>query len=309
MITYKNWTTDEENELRRLVAMGTYSYRQIGGLMGRSIHSITSHARQYLDIHNSQYEARKYQYTHDFFKEPNVINSYIAGFLAADGNLLETASGSFRLRLEIHSNDILHLDWIKQQLGHEGPTKSWGGKNTHFWEMFVSPEYAAHLEKNFGVTPNKAHRLQPPDLKDFSLQFAYLLGLLDGDGCVHINTQNSLSVGYVSCSFEAVLWAQSAINALDFPVIRQKPNPSIFPIRENAKGIVYAGARAVCLVQLAQEFARRTDLPILTRKWGSEKVTGYISDFYLRHGSFHFDPVQKLDSLLKSSSFSCISKH
>ena len=121
-MAYKNWTPEEETRLRELVATGKYSYRQIGQLMeGRSIASITCHARQYLDINNDRYEPRKYEHDRSFFTEPNIVNSYIAGFLAADGCIRQDNAGHWNIRLEISELDKDHLLWIKDTLKHEGP--------------------------------------------------------------------------------------------------------------------------------------------------------------------------------------------
>lgn len=298
-MSYKLWTAEEEAKVRELVSLKRYSYRQIGALMGRSINSVTSHCRQYLDVSNSHYSQRKYHHIQDFFKVPNVVNSYIAGFWAADGCMTEGKEG-YRLRLEISADDESHLQWIKDTLGHEATLSSWGEKKTKFFQMYITNEYGKQMIDNFGLMTRKTYRLTPPALGSFEFEFAYLLGLLDGDGCVHLNVNQKLMLTYCSASLVAVRWVQSMIESMGFPQIKKKPPFKIKDLRPQANAWSFActGARTVCLVQLAQEFARRHNLPILARKWNNDRLNQYIDDFYARFPDYHFDPVAKLDELI-----------
>lgn len=264
---------------------------------GRSINSITSHARQYLDIKNDQYEPRKYEHDRTFFAEPNMVNSYIAGFLAADGCIRQDKAGHWRLRLEISNVDRDHLLWIRDTMKHEGPLQAPKNKATLFWQIFVDEPYVKDLERNFGVVWRKTHRLQPPNLGSFELRLAYLLGLLDGDGCVHISTQNMLTVGYTSASMTAIQWYQAMMTEMNFPSVQRNTKlPQIGKhFHANAHYLVYGGARAVCLVQLAQAFAHKHNLPILARKWDNPALNAYILDFYTRFPTFEFNPSALLD--------------
>jgi len=293
----KLWTPEEEARCKELVATAKYSYEEIGTMMGRTINSIISHARQYMDINNG-YKRRFYYHDLEFFKIPNVVNSYIAGFLAADGCIRQDKEGHWNLRLEISILDEAHLLWMKNTLKHEGPIKPGGSdKKTLYWKIHLDQAYADDLAHNFGITPRKAHRLQPPNLSIFDLRFAYLLGLLDGDGCVHLSNTDHLTVGYVSCSIVACQWFESMMMGFGFPTLRTRTTPHIHKIKDsNAYGIVYGGARAICLVQLAQAFAAKHNLPILARKWNNSRLNDYIASFYARFPDFSFDPIHFLST-------------
>lgn len=299
-MTYQLWTPEEDTQLKDLVSTGKYSYRQIDKIMGgRSLASVIGHARA-IDLSNGEYKPRKYEHDRAFFTEPNIVNSYIAGFLAADGSIRQDKAGHWCLRLELSALDRDHLLWIRDSMKHEGPLHSWGNINTFFWQMHVTDSYAKDLERNFGVIWRKTHRLQPPNLPTFDLQFAYLLGLLDGDGCVHISKINNLGVSYVSSSLAAVQWCQMMITHLDFPLVRKKtPLPKELK-NVNAYGLAYVGARAVCLVRLAQAFAAQHNLPILARKWNNPRLNQYVADYQQRFPQLVYDPLDHL-SRLKSS--------
>lgn len=292
-MNYKIWTHEEEETLKNLVLTGKYSYRQIGKIMeGRSIASITGHARRVLNINNDKYKPHKYEHDGHFFTIPNITNSYVAGFLAADGSIRQNAQGYWRMRLEISDLDKEHLLWLRDTLKHTGPLHSWGTKKTLYWQMHVKESYAMDLATNFGVVPNKTHHLQPPNLETFNLRFAYLLGLLDGDGCVHINNLNSLGVSYVSSSLAAVEWYQTMMTSLNFVSLRPKQQISLprKTSHANAYSLAYSGARAVCLIKLAQAFAAKHNLPILARKWNNPRLNQYIADFQARFPQFSYDP-------------------
>ncbi len=300
-MAYKNWTEEEESHLRELVATGKYSYRQIGALMNRSLASITCHARQYLDINNNVYESRKYHHDVNFFKVPNLINSYVAGFLAADGCVRQSKKGYWTLRLELSVLDVNHLNLIKNLLGHDGPITHHykKGHEMVFFAISISENYVKDLA-TFGIIPRKAHRLTPPSFSDFSLKFSYLLGLLDGDGCIHLSNVNSLSVGMTSSSRVAVEWYKTLVDGMNLPMVKRKPANILKPRDNNVLMMVYAGARAVCLVQLGKLFATKHSLPILHRKWRRPHIDMYINNFYIEYPSFKFDPAEALARLEQS---------
>lgn len=302
-IPYRNWTIEEETRLKELVATNQYSYRQIGAMMNRSINSITCHARQYLDIRNDQFDyARKYQHNETFFDVPTILNSYVAGFWAADGGMMKTSTG-YRLRVELSIIDEQHLNMLKNALGHTGPIKYWKAKNTSFFNIYVSESYGNVMAANFGLIPNKSHRLTPPNLPSFETKFSYLLGLLDGDGCVHISNTGLLSLSYASSSRVAVRWVQEALMTMNLPQLKKRHDFKIKDLRPRAEAWSFAmgGARTVCLIQLAQEFARRHNLPVLARKWNNQRLNRYISDYYTRFPRLIFNPISVLDQLIASS--------
>lgn len=301
---YKLWTPEEENQLKELVETGKYSYRQIGHIMNRSLASVTCHARQYLDINNSKYEVRKYQHDKDFFKSPNPINCYVAGFLAADGCIHVMKRGGYRiLSLALAVADTPHLLKIKDLLKHEGGTfysKKESGNGTNQFGISISQEYMNDLA-GFGIVPRKAHRLTPPRFDNLVLEFSYLLGLLDGDGCIHLNNRNIIMCSLVSVSPMTAQWFQYVMSRLNFPKMVNK-TPKIRKLKEcSAYRLAYAGSRVIGLIQLAQAFADKYNLPILARKWRTPVIDQYVKDYYLKYPEFKFDPCQKLAEIENSS--------
>lgn len=294
-MAYKNWTSEEETLLKQLVSTGKYSYRQMERFFpGRTLNSLTSHARQYLDLYNDRYEQRKYSYDETFFKTPNLINTTVAGFLAADGCVQIHDKQSPTLTLAIIDSDVDYLNQIKTLLKHTGPTHSMNPdkKRIVLFRVCCSGAYIKDLADNFGIVPKKTHHLAPPALPNQGLRLAFLLGLLDGDGCVHIEKNSQvLSISFVSASLRAVEWYKQVIEELDLPTVRQAKPVNIRKLSHaEAYGLTYAGSRAVAFVKLIQYFARTHNLPILKRKWDNPRLNQYIVDFEAKYPTFSYNP-------------------
>ena len=292
-MAYKLWTPEEETLLKDLVSTGLYSYRDMEKFFpGRTLSSLTKHARSYLNIHNDIYKQHKYTYIKKFFAVPNTLNSYIAGFWAADGGIRYPEGVSPVIRLELGEEDVEHLKSIKRILGYTGvivPQEKEGSK-TNYFQMTADKEYCDDMAKNFGLIPNKTYRLAPPALVTLDLRFAYMLGLADGDGCVHINKRShSISFGYTSSSIAAVTWVSNLLKELGLPTLRRKESGKIKKCTDaNAYVTVINGAKVVALLKFVQAFAAHYNLPILRRKWDTPRLNEYIKSFGTRYPKFSY---------------------
>lgn len=292
-MAYKNWTAQEEILLRELVTEGKHSYLEMEKFFpGRSRNSLTSHARQYLDINNNIYKQHKYTYNKNFFKEVNSLNSYIAGYLAADGSITTPLNVNPKLRLELADLDKEQLKIIKDVIGFTGPIIPSGREryNLSYFQITVSQDYMDDLALNFGVIPRKTYHLSPPYLKRFEDRISFLCGLLDGDGCVHISKNNNLSVSYTSASIAAVEWYKQIVAELNLPSLKVKCN-NIHKIKNsNAYSLTCNGAKAVALVKVMQILKRDLKIPILDRKWDNPSLNQYILDFEKKYTKFQYSP-------------------
>jgi len=294
-MAYRIWTPEEEILLKNLVSTGLYSYRDMEKFFpGRTLSSLTKHARIYLNIHNDIYKQHKYTYTKGFFATPNILNSYVAGFWAADGSIRDIPNASPRLRLELGEEDLEYLKNMKKILGYTGVIAPFhkGNSTTHWFSITIDEEYKRNLADNFGIVQRKTHHLTPPNLTTFDLRFAFLVGLLDGDGCTHINSRNeSLSLGYTSSSIAAVEWVKRVTEECNLPTLRKKPSGIIRKVTNvNAYSIVLNGAKVVAFIKLVQAFAAHYNLPILRRKWDTPRLNEYIKSFEIRYPKFSYTP-------------------
>ena len=150
--------------------------------------------------------------------------------------------------------------------------------------LYAAHQITADLERNFGLTPRKTHRLPAPNLTDPHLRLCYLAGLLDGDGCVHLNTQDRLVIRYVSCSKTIVEWVKSFVESLDLNSIARNKRICEVCLDPRANAWLYqiAGAKAIDLVHRIQAL-KKEGIPILDRKWDNDRLNTYIRAFEEKH--------------------------
>jgi hypothetical protein len=119
----------------------------------------------------------------NFFSNPNLLNSYWAGFLAADGNIDKTNS---KLALQISQKDLDHLKLLANTLEFTGKvsiyTRKTGIESCQF--SITSKKICEDLKNNFNITPQKTFTLKFPTHLPLELQKAFCVGYIDGDGCI-----------------------------------------------------------------------------------------------------------------------------
>jgi hypothetical protein len=131
---------------------------------------------------------RSYSLNTAYFSEPTIRNSYWAGFIAADGCL--TRTGALRIALSIKDRE--HLEELKSELNFSGPvrdglTTTPTGRKVAFSCLIAwSKDMLLDLGRNFNIVERKTLTLVPPDRLPEPLAEAFIVGLIDGDGSIHI---------------------------------------------------------------------------------------------------------------------------
>ena len=135
----------------------------------------------------------KNTYAINFFKRPNKINSYWAGFLLADGHVRNKRS---TVSLKLKRADHSHLIKFKKALGFSGEIKRY----KKYSVIDISGTwFIEDLRKNFGIVPNKTFRLVFPKLSEENTKH-FIRGIMDGDGSVSYAT-NKQGKKYITVSF------------------------------------------------------------------------------------------------------------
>lgn len=280
MKIYKNWTTQEENLLRELLSQKKYSFNQMAKFFdGRTGTALRKHALKYMKLTNEDFINKKYSYNQNFFEIPNVINSYVAGFYAADGVVSETSTKY--LSLILSDKELDQLNKFKNLFEYTGTVnpRNYSGKENMYGLLLCSADkLTTDLEKNFNVDQNKTYRLPPPNLNDPQLILAYIIGILDGDGCVHMNTQDKLTITYTSSSLKIVEWIKEEIEKMNLKTIRERFAKISKCSHANAYNYQVSGAKAISLIKKAREL-KKLGVPILDRKWDNEALNKYIEEF------------------------------
>lgn len=284
-MAYKNWTAEEESLLKNLLSEKKYSFNQMAkSFEGRSGNSLRKHALQYMDLTNENFIFKKYSYDQDFFVIPNIINCYVAGFYAADGCISDNTSTRV-LSLVLSGIELEQLQKFKELFKFDGEVRPFnysGKQNMYGLVLYSAYKITEDLEKNFNLTSNKVYRLPPPNLIDEKLKLSYLIGILDGDGCVHISNQNKLMITYTSSSLEIMEWVKNKIESMNLDTIRDRGGKIRKCNHANAYNYQISGMKAISLISKAQEL-KKEGVPILDRKWDNERLNNYIKEFKEKH--------------------------
>lgn len=211
----------------------------------------------------------------DFFDTPNLLNNVIAGLIASDGCINDTKNHSRRLDLGFAEKDFNHWDKVKNYLEYNGPyyksvwTKEFDftkyKKYTSsgvFYSLCISrsDRWAEKLYEYWNITPRKTYTLEPPNIKDIEHIYAFLSGLLDGDGFICLNDKMRLSLAFLGTE-KLLLWIKEQFDNLVPFDINNSPKQ-----KDDSKVFIYYTSHWKSYA-LAKYFLS-LDLLRMDRKWG-----------------------------------------
>jgi hypothetical protein len=117
----------------------------------------------------------------NFFSVPNILNSYWAGFIAADGCI--RGYHDHYLSLGLSKKDISHLEKFKRDLRLSNKITIYDKHNSCITGL-SSNKICDDLKNNFNITPRKSKTLKPPNIKNKTNILSFIAGYIDGDGSV-----------------------------------------------------------------------------------------------------------------------------
>ena len=139
---------------------------------------------------------RKYSVNDSFFSEPNEVNSYYAGFIAADGCI--RSNNSEKSRYLIFGLSIKDKEWLEHfanDIEFTGPITEYTFRGKKYVRMSInSKQICDDLEKNFNITPRKTATLIPPPLTETNLIDSFICGYIDGDGYICFSAYHKKNV-------------------------------------------------------------------------------------------------------------------
>ncbi len=277
-INYKDWDSKQDQILKDCVNNGK-SYSEIADTLGRTTISCRSRAAR-LGVF-SLYRHRKHSINHDFFKTPNPINCYWAGFLAADGNVRKTTEHNYVITLMISKKDINHLKTYKESLSLSQEIKEYSKPNnpTPFCYLsFSSQKIGKDLDRNFGVISNKTFRAPPPKLPCNFLNLCFYIGYFCGDGSMLINIQKggrlNLNMRIVSCNKLVLEWFKTLIENLNLKgPQKERGGNTVWTPNERYFYYSVTCIKAFVLFDLLKDFP----VPKLARKWNRPDILEELS--------------------------------
>ena len=169
--------------------LGTLS--AIGRKYGIPTGSVKSRSRA-LGVKMNPSGRCKYTVNEDIFDVDSEVGFYIAGFMAADGNVTyDNRSNTSLLCLGIGRKDKDHLLKIRDAMDFTGPisdysyfNKSYGKMTDSSWlKVYCSKKVVADIGKNFNVVPQKTFTYEFPEgIINHNMVRHFIRGYFDGDG-------------------------------------------------------------------------------------------------------------------------------
>jgi hypothetical protein len=159
---------------------------------------------------------KTYKFNEDFFAIPNELNSYWAGFIAADFSL-RRQGGKRRLSelsCSLAVKDKDQLERFMSDIGHSSAVKVRQrirkGKRLFVAEISItSSKMLDDLFSNFNVCTGKTIRLNPPIDLVREHKLAFIAGYIDGDGWVQYKRYLNLGV----CgTYKVVTWIKNILD-------------------------------------------------------------------------------------------------
>lgn len=198
-----------------------------------------------------------------FFDEPNLLNSYYAGFIAADGNIRQCKK-HFSIGLSSIDRSIL-VDFLNytdsNYLVHDRVDKD-GFSNS--WISINSPNMCAALESNFSIIPAKSLVLIPPKIVEFDLIDSFIVGYIDGDGSINLlktKRQEKLQMQILG-TMDMLTWIQnrfSEILGYKISCVYKQKNHWVLVVSDRRARIIF-------------EHLYNVKVPKMSRKWSSKAI-------------------------------------
>ncbi len=203
----------------------------------------------------------------NFFSEPDILNSYWAGFIAADGTISKNYTV---LKIALQEQDKYHLERFRDDLKADYEVKPYKvtfrpETSKPQWSLSVCRQCITRdLARVFNVIPNKSLILCPPNLEMSDYVWSYTIGLLDGDGSMRYPRSSLDNVKIIWNGTEAVLlWIKKHVDKLLPYYSRCKSeHPNVRPCGSIHRYQV-GGTRGKELYDFLKSF----DVPKLKRKW------------------------------------------
>lgn len=171
------------------------------------------------------YNTRKYNVNHDYFKEINTEDkAYFLGLLASDGHI----SNGYKKYITISLTDLEVIKSFKKSLDAEHPIETKTGRQKHHQAQYriviCSNRLIENIEK-YNLCGNKSHRTHIPEQIQQNLIKHFIRGYFDGDGCIWMDKRRR-GLGAVTITSSSLLVLQQIENHLkQNNIIRQEKNP------------------------------------------------------------------------------------
>jgi len=260
------WTEEETLLLKSMCEnmMIKDAAKKFSEITGRTEQGAIQKARSIGVKRNSKFK-RKYQVNDDFFANRDSLGCcYWAGFIAADGCVGSPKKNC--LRLKVKDTDLDHLKTFRHSIEYDGKLHiTHKNENTYVCINIHSKKIVEDLAC-FNITNRKTLTLEPPPLNG-EQALAFLIGYIDGDGCIGIEKPKKRSPRLrlsIIGTYNMICWAKMAFD--EIVPFSTNANP-----RKVGKVFQYSIASKKALHVLSE--LQKVNVPKLGRKWN--KISQY----------------------------------
>jgi len=231
-------------------------------------------SRAYLNKNTGQ--NKKYRCNEDYFSVPNLKNSYWAGFIAADGCILDKADGQNSLKIALSVKDEDKLIEFKNDIQYNGiiskrlPCSNGfiNGRQIHnngLIELKIrSQQICNDLGTIFNIHPRKSLTHEPPIDLTFEQELAFIIGYIDGDGWISVlqnkNIKHPIIFGILGTS-NFLTWTNQKIHQLSMFDSKMNVNKT----KDNVYRLTGTGRFAYDVLKYLETIL----VPKFERKWSN----------------------------------------
>lgn len=121
------------------------------------------------------------------------------GFIAGDGNI---AKKEARLRIELKDQDLVHLQKFQNFMKSNTPiTERINNVGCHAYTVSINSAELKRYLVQYNLVPNKTFiYTMPLNIVAPEYHWDLVRGLMDADGCIHIRSNNSPIITFVSAN-------------------------------------------------------------------------------------------------------------
>lgn len=266
--TSKEWSTEEVTLLKELIQSKKYGHKEmVSFFQGRTKSAI--HTKCHCLGLTTDVDRRKYTYDEKYFSEYTLENCYLGGLLMADGHIKEHEN---LFVWKLAEGDLTLLENFKKAIKYTGPIHTSKNRSPHYPDRIFTQKsiricnckFVDDLTNKFGVTPEKTYRNIVQNFPTLEHELAFMVGIVDGDGCICATKDRRLNIQLTSCSLPTIEWFKKKIEYLEITFGLKQANREIFKSEDrNYYVYVIGGTGAAFLF----ECLNSVDVPKLDRKW------------------------------------------
>ena len=224
-----------------------------------------------IELHSTgkaEFTARReriYKIDDNYFSNISEVNSYYAGFIAADGNINKNNSN---LTITLSEKDKIFLEEFVKNLKSDYPIRHYDSNGFPVSSLIItSQQICSDLKEYFNVVPDKSLIYVPPVLEQPYLD-CFIMGLIDGDGTIGFSARKTCK----DSLYITLIGTKDSCNLVKnrFEEILGKTTASLHQVDKNKNSYTYRISDKNARMVFLYFYEKYNYLPTLDRKWSQE---------------------------------------